>query len=65
MSTYFNFKTDKEKSDIKKWITEKEISCDYINIENIINIISCCKTNLNEEIFIRLYIFNQCNYTND
>ena len=50
MSTYFNFKTDKEKSDIKKWITEKEISCDYINIENIINIISCCKTNLNKEI---------------
>ena len=58
MSTYFNFKTDKEKSDIKKWITEKEISCDYINIENIINIISCCKTNLNEEISYCLNLQN-------
>ena len=50
MSTYFNFKSEAEKNNIKKWITEKQIICESLNIENLVDIISCCKTNLNEEI---------------
>lgn len=50
MEAFLNFKTKKEKDDIIKWLTLKQISCDEITIENLVNIISSCKNNLNEEI---------------
>lgn len=45
---FFNFKSKDEKNKILSWITEKKIECDNMEIENLVDIISCCKTNLNE-----------------
>lgn len=50
MQNFLNFKSEEERQKILNWITSKNITCDSMNIENLVNIISCCKTNLNEEI---------------
>lgn len=50
LEEFLKFKSEKEKKDILQWLTIKNIKCEEITIENLVNIISCCKNNLNEEI---------------
>lgn len=43
-------KNEKVKKKIVRWLSNKKIYCNEMKIENLIDIISACKVNLNEEI---------------
>lgn len=49
-SEFLLFKTDEEKTKIKKALSNKQLKIDKLNIEDLINTLSCAKNNLNEEL---------------